>query len=321
MTEHMEGCVEALNLCHKEGYGGKSPEAAARLLALYEEIFAADERPLLFGKADESSLIWKNKLLELFQAADMTVEEQWSYVQQVADSIMFNHLVLAIIEQLAAAERMNECLFYIEQLKAVRIIKEEDNRYKGYRVLLRYAAERADAAEFFRLLTLSEPAKQRHEIDSCKATLIEKTCSSRGVDAALELCGHRKIGEKYVKEALLYLADYATYDEMKRLFAERPELDVQKWYVRLNVLTATYCANVKRNEAGSGELFDELFAMADSVDPAIKWGDGRLRDGLLTQIGLATRKSAEVERCRKAIKNNSMKKELKWRLGEWGKLN
>lgn len=319
MEHRINGCIEALNICHKEGYYDKAPEAEARLIELYEAIVAPEERNQLGKNEHESSLSWEYRLLKLFRDAGLTVEEQWEHVRRVEDEIIFNHLVLDIIERLAEANRIKECLYYIEKLKTLHIFKEENQRYTGYRVLLKHAAERADAASFFRLLPLSEPSKERHDIDICKAALVGKACEAHGWEAALELCRHRKIGDKFVLEALRPLAGRWTYEEMKRLFEERPELDVQKHQTRLKLLVETYCASLKRSETGTSERFDEVFELADKTDPAMKWGDVRLRDGLLMDIGLASHNPVEVERCRKAIKNNGIKKELKWWLDELGR--
>jgi hypothetical protein len=316
LKQQIEGCIEALNLCHQAGRNEEAPAIKARVIELYETIVPPDDQYQLAKNEYGSSLVWEEQLLKQFRAAGLSVEEQWEYVQQVEDKIIFNHLVISIIEQLAAPGREEKCMFYIGRLETLHIFKEEDRRFQGYRVLLRYAAERADTASFFRFLPLSEPIKERHEIDRCKTTLVARVSKTQGWEAAVELCRHKKIGDKYVADALRPLAEHWTYEDMKRLFEERPDLDVEKRHTRLKLLVEAHCEEAKRDAARASARFDELFRLADATDPEIRWGDLRLRDGLLMDIGLAAQDPTEVERCRKAIKNNSVKKELKWWLDD-----
>ncbi|MBP1990562.1 hypothetical protein [Paenibacillus eucommiae] len=310
MHTQLSGCIEAINLCHKEGYYDKSPQAIGRLEALYASIFMPQDRSKISKNQYESSLSWERKLIELFESS--SVDDIWPLVKQVEDDIIFNHLALYVIEKLISQQQIEASYAYIEQLKVLHIFKEEDNRYTGYRVLLKYYAEQADTGHFLEILKKSEPIKERYEIENCKTILVSETSKKHGWEAALTLCKHKKIGEKYTIAALLPVAETWNYEDMKQLFLDQPHLETEKNPVRTQLCVAAFCHQMRRK--WDPLFFQEVFDLADQTDPSIKWGDCRMRDGLLLDIGLACQDIELVTKCKKAIKNNSIKKELTWQI-------
>lgn len=309
MNHSIAGCLEAIQLCYTSHPDG--PQATtARLQVLYENIFPQEERSTISTNEYESSLKWKSRLIQLFEEMDTPVESIWEHIRQVEDKIIYKHLLLDLIKKLVSHNRIQESYTYIEQLPVLHIFKEEDQRFQGYRVLLKHYAELADAGHFFESLAKSEPVKERHVIDNCKSLLVTRTTETSGWEAGIALCNHKKIGNKYYLNALRPLTQTWDYEQMKRLFDEHPELDVPKYHTRLLILIQTFCQNSKRNANMKLEHFDEVFEWAQHTDPSIKWGDARLRDGLLMDIGLASTDMKRIAACKKAITNNSIKKEL-----------
>lgn len=91
---------------------------------------------------------------------DTPVESIWEHIRQVEDKIIYKHLLLDLIKKLVTGYRK------IEPLPVLHIFKEEDQRFQGYRVLLKHYAELADAGHFFESLAQSAPVKERHVIDN-----------------------------------------------------------------------------------------------------------------------------------------------------------
>jgi len=257
-----------------------------------------------------SSLTWRDVLLVIFHSENFSTEVMFSYAQSIDDAIIYNHVLLHIIEDMVAMDKINEAKSYIPFFKTTHIFKEENNQHDGYRIILRYYAQKGDVDGFFNIFKLCEPRKDRHEIESYKEMLVESVCSEHGIEAAITLCKHKNIGERYWINALNVFAEKGAYEKLKSIFSQYPELKQPEKETELKVLTKSYLEAI-RQKIKVDDDFEVLFQRADKVDPKMKWGDFRLRDSILFDLGLASKGNQErVVRCRKAIKNNSIKGEL-----------
>jgi hypothetical protein len=105
-------------------------------------------------------------------------------------------------------------------------------------------------------------------------------------------------------------AENGEYARLKEIFAEYPQLKQPESETELNIL-ALACMEARSRDMTVDDDFEELFRRAIEVDPKLKWGDFRLRDSVLLDLGMAYRDDREHRmRCRKAIGNNLLKKEL-----------
>ncbi|NHN30855.1 hypothetical protein [Paenibacillus agricola] len=310
MNESINGCLEALLLCYKQRNVDDRTPAIERLKVLYDSIIPPQERSPISINEYESSLIWEKKLIGVFQESSLPTEQLWAYICQVEDPIIYGHLVLYLIEKLVSEQKIQESYTYIEHLPVLQFFKKEDTKYKGYRVLLKYYAELPDVNMFMELLKKSQTIKQKHEIESCKWTLVERTSEISGWEASIQLCQHKKIGDKYIRAALTPITETWAYSKVYQLFEKHPELDSDKTHTRLQILMKTYSQNAKSDPSIEALEFEKLFEEVKQIDPALKWGDFRLRDGLLMDLGLSSHNKAKITLCRKTIKNNALKKEL-----------
>jgi hypothetical protein len=143
-----------------------------------------------------------------------------------------------------------------------------------------------------------------------KIELVRGVCQKSGIEAAIQLCQHKNIGEKYYYYALCVYANNGEYEKLKAIFARYPQLRQPETETELNIL-AMACMEAHEKGINIADDFEELFLRAVAVDPKLKWGDVRLRDSILFNLGWAYKGDRErMLRCRKAIKNNSIKKEL-----------
>ncbi len=260
----------------------------------------------------------------LFQAARLSPAGMAQAVAAVQDNIVFNHLVLHIIEDALAlaaqdgagqAARAAAAEPYIPLLRPTHIFRQEDNRYQGYRILLRDAADHGDADAAIKLLPHCNTRSDRDEIDIIKSRLVAAVSARDGLQAALDLCAHKRIGAAYREHALQPAVDAGQYAVVQAALAEHPGLVTADSGDGLRFLVPAFCQHEKKAAAtpGAGQdsaQFDALFERVDAMDPKLKHGDARLRDWLLLELGLASRDKAYVARCRKAIKHNSIKREL-----------
>lgn len=303
---------------HGWGAGGGSPlgyrEARPVTLGLWR---GSHGRP---GDAD-GTLDYTRCLYLLFQAARLPPAAMAQAIAPLRDDIVFNHVALHIIEDALAqalregasqAARAAAAEPYIQLLRVTHIFREEDNRYQGYRILLRDAADQGDAAAALKLLPQCNSRSERHEIDTIKSRLVAAVSARDGLQAALDLCDNKRIGAACREYALQPVIDAGAYDALRAALAQHPDLATADSGDGLGLLVPAFC--VREKAAGATrdvQEFDALFARVDAMDPKLKHGDARLRDWLLLELGLASRGDpAYLARCRKAIKNASIKREL-----------
>lgn len=272
------------------------------------------------GDAD-GTLDYTRCLYLLFQATRLAPAAMAQAIAPLRDDIVFNHITLHIIEDALAlalhsgasqAARAAAAEPYIQQLRVTHIFREEDNRYQGYRILLRDAADHGDAAAALKLLPQCNTRSERHEIDTIKSRLVAAVSARDGLQAALDLCANKRIGPACREYALQPVIDAGDYDALRAALAQHPDLATPDNGDGLSVLVPAFCVREKGAGASrDSQEFDALFARVDAMDPRLKHGDARLRDWLLLELGLACANDpAYVARCRKAIKNASIKREL-----------
>lgn len=272
------------------------------------------------GDAD-GTLDYTRCLYLLFQAARLAPAAMAQAITPLRDDIVFNHVTLHIIEDALAqalhagasqAARAAAAEPYIQQLRVTHIFREEDNRYQGYRILLRDAADQGDAAAALKLLPQCNTRSERHEIDTIKSRLVAAVSARDGLQAALDLCANKRIGAASREYALQPVIDAGAYEALRDTLTRHPDLASADSGDGLSFLVPAFCVREKAADAArDAREFDALFARVDAMDPKLKHGDARLRDWLLLELGLASPNDpAYVARCRKAIKNASIKREL-----------
>ncbi|RZJ27443.1 MAG: hypothetical protein EOO18_14020 [Chryseobacterium sp.] len=143
-----------------------------------------------------------------------------------------------------------------------------------------------------------------------KAYLVESFAEITPIKLALNLCSHKNLGKKYHSNALFAFAKTGQYTELKSIFEKYPELKGAENETELNILSIAYF-EAKNHRYDIEDDFDILFDRALRLDRKIKSGAAVLQDAVLFNLGLAEYHNRErKERCRKAIKNNSIKKEF-----------
>jgi hypothetical protein len=216
-----------------------------------------------------------------------------------------------ILENLVELGEIEKAKKYIPHFKTTHIFKEENNFDFGYRIILRHYAKQADRDNFFKIFKFCEPRKDRYDMEVIKMLLVKACAEKHGIEPAMQLCNHKNIGERYVYHALSVFAEKGEYEKLQSLFIQYPQLKQPELETELKILAQAYIEAAKNGFELDDREFDELFNRALHVNPKLKWGDFRLRDSILFDLALASKNNKDrAVRCRKAIKNNLLKKEL-----------
>jgi len=261
-------------------------------------------------KAVDDKLTWESILLILFDFGNYNEPKMLELAREVKDPIIFNHVLKHIIANLIKQEKITEAEGYIPHFRTTHIFKEEDNQDDGYLLILDYYAGKGDAENFFKYFKKCDPRKNKHHVTENKGWLVETYAAQHAIEPAIELCKHKNLGEKYAYHALYAYARQGLYQELKAIFNQYPTLKQPELETELSILIIAY-SKAKRESLIDIDDFEELFVRATMVDRKLKWGDCKLQDSLFLDLGLASEGNKErLTRCKKAIKNNSLKREL-----------
>ena len=272
----------------------------------YQELFKRYAQ----RKSITDKLSWETALLLFYDLANYNEEEILASAQKIQDDIIFNHILEHAISNLTAKNDIAHALTFIPGFRTTNIFQEENNQDTGYLIILRHYAAQGNADQFFNYFKLAEPRKNKSELADLKSFLVESFASNHDIAAAINLCKHKNLGEKYYSSALFAFAKTGKYAELKAIFEKHPELKQPENEAELALLSTAYLA-AKKNNTPIADDFDHLFEGALHVDRKIKSGAATLQDAVLLNLGIAEINHPERrEKCRKAIKNNSIKKEL-----------
>lgn len=257
------------------------------------------------------SLYWLDAILYLYDFANYDEDEILKSAGKIVnDDIIFNHILKHIITNLVIEDDIQKAEEFIKHFRKTTIFKESDNFDQGYLIILHHFALKGDKDNFFKYFRQSKPAQNRSEVNEAKETLVSCFAYLNGIEDTIRLCEHKNLGKKYFFSALSTFAEQGKYQELKKIFKNYPELKQPEAEVELKVLASAYLEAKNSNQTVDDD-FEMLFDRAVKVDRKLRWGDFKLQDAILFDLGLASSDNVErVKRCRKAIKNNLLKKEL-----------
>ncbi|RZL44539.1 MAG: hypothetical protein EOP00_19680 [Pedobacter sp.] len=263
------------------------------------------ERPITY------SLSWKNALLTLFDFANYNEPKMLEFAQKIVnDDIIFNHVLKHIITNCIVEGDIPKAEMFIPKFKTTHIFREQDNLDMGYLIILKHYAIKGDDKNFFKYFKQSKPAINKTEVTDAKDLLVKNYAKNNGIEQTISLCQHKNLGSKFYLDALLAFVEQGKYQELKIMFEKYPELKQPELETELIVLSGAYLKAKKFNFQIDDD-FEYLFERALKVDRKIRWGDAKLQDSILMDLGRASEENKErVSRCRKAIKANWLKKGL-----------
>ncbi|SHL99155.1 hypothetical protein [Flavobacterium chilense] len=259
------------------------------------------------------TLQWLSAIIWLYDFANYTEDEMLESAQKIVNAdIIFNHILKHIITSLTKKDKIDEAVNMTKHFKKTVIFrKEEDNQDKGYLIILEYYAKKGDDKNFFKYFKLSKPAINKTEVYVAKRKLVQHFTLQNGVQKSLELCQHKNLGKGLHSCIVEPFAQAGRYGELKAIFVQYPELKNPEQETELSMLTSACYHAKNKNIIILEDDFEELFARALKVDRKIRFGDCKLQNWILLNLGLASKGNVKrMIMCRKAIKNNSLKREL-----------
>ena len=258
------------------------------------------------------SLSWKNALLTLFDFANYDEFTMLEFAKNIVnDNIIFNHVLKHIITNCVVEGDVSKAEYFIPNFKPTQIFrKQSDNLDLGYLIILKHYALKGDHTNFFKYFKPSKPAVNKTEVTEAKDLLVKKYAKNNDIERAIKLCQHKNLGSKFYLDALLAFVEQGKYQELKTIFQKYPELKQPELETELIVLSGAYL-KAKELNFQIDDDFEYLFERALKVDRKIRWGDAKLQDSILMDLGRASIENKErMSRCRKAIKATWLKKEL-----------
>lgn len=296
---------EAIRALLAQPYQGKGRGIGASTPSAYRPNWADVARGT---KEGDGVLAWKDRLLVLFDGGRIETDEMLAWAEAIQNSIIHNHVVLHIIQELVADDAIDRarvvaatCLRPVPSLHG-------DSSYQGYRVLLCHYAGQGDVTEFFGVWPHCAAGRERNEINACKSQLVMAVSVRQGWEAAVTLCNRdRRLGKNYHAMALKALVEAGAYETLRQLFYKREDLLAE--HTRLSLLVRAYATAARQGQQNVGE-FENLFERVSVLDPKIKAGAVRLRDSLFCELGRNPPDMAWRKRCNAGTKNPA----LRWKL-------
>lgn len=264
---------------------------------------------LLISENCYSALTWNYNLELLFDDSTIDPTTRFELILSIEDPIMRMHQTLHFLEHLTSISEIDFAKEVVESLHDIDAsIRTKDTRSLGHRKILNYYAEQADFEAFSKTIKLCEPAKERSNLLRIKANFV--TCYSKKypLEDTLKIVGNKLFGSKLMYAAIEPATEKMSYQAMKKTIEKHQQLRDLEHSMKVQMLAETFYFSSK-TEYSLGD-FHEIYQLVFDLDPKISGGDVKLRDWLLMQIGSNLKELDLVTQCRKAIKNNRLKKEL-----------
>lgn len=229
-----------------------------------------------------------------------------NYADKIQDEIVKNHQYIFIIETAINRGDVDYAESLIDQL-----IDREDyqTKYRGYRLILKHYANIGDIDNFRKYLKLSLPGKSpKGEIAEFKQNMISTFSTKNGIDAGLTLCNDKVFGSKFSFSVIASQPHKHNLDELDNILDRYPVILECEPNAKA-ILYTKHFAN-KNEKSISDKDFERVLSEITKVDKSIKWGDGRLKDGLLCDLGTATNQKEQIIACKNLITAPFYKKEL-----------
>lgn len=300
--EKIELNIKGLNLAYEKG-------DRDQLLSIAKEIFPPKKfEQLLIAENCYSGLSWNSNLNRLFEENPVEPITRFNLILGINAPIMRMHQTLSFLEYLTAQDEIDFANEVVESLKDIDSGRTKDTRSLGHRKILDYYAGKADFTNFSKTLKLCEPAKERRNLDRIKWNFIANYAESNNLEDTLKIVKHKVFGKRFIFGALEPMTKKVSYRSMKNTLDSHEFLKELDSPTKIQLIAETFYENSKTKY--NLKDFDEIFEQIFNLDPKIRHGDYKLRDYLLMQIGRNLNERDLVMKCKKAIKNPRIKREL-----------
>lgn len=272
-----------------------------------------------------SSLVQRPNFLDLekyifntMHVLEMDDKEMYALHDKSEDQIFHYHLLKQIVKWCVDREMIAEAVMYTEKMPTYSTIGTEDHRNRGYRIIARYYAKKGALKEFTDTLKKCDARRSREEIEDLKQLFIRHYSVGISLKEAIEFVVKKKeFGIAFLASACESHFKHIKFHEIDSLLEQHPELDQPKIALKEEIYNRVFIENP---DSLTKANFEIAFAIADGTNPKLKYGDFKLRDSFLANIAFYLIKIdkkeylPEINRCSKAVKNPSLKREIKFGL-------
>jgi hypothetical protein len=240
------------------------------------------------------------------------------YILQVNKDIGRKHLFIHLLEYMKDRKKWSEMEYYIEQMPVYKANSYQKNDQptsaQGYQIRIYEFIEKVDLKKFNEYFKKCLPSIHKYEMKEIKSKFIFNYSQQKGVGDAMTLTQKAPF-KNFEIDCLSPQVNVLTYPEMVILIDKYKEvLDKQKSSIKERLLVGTLKAEFKKGHYNE-QYFLEMFADLKKMDREERWGDVKLKDALFFDLGESTTNHTFIVNCRKEIKHNLLKNELKpWEL-------
>ena len=291
--------LKGLNLVYDNGPREVIMEIAAPIMSEYhyQEL----------GKYNNyrSSLSWSHNLERLLAQEHQFSDEQWrTLIAAIKDDIIRMHQILFFLSHLTKTGKIDLAKEVIEDLKGIDMTgRVNEARALGHRVVLNYYAEQGDIVKFEETLKRCEIVRERYAITQSRSILLRSLHKLHPIDKVYEIY-KKKFSKIGAYAPLIEFARKMPFDDFIT-FLDKVKNELAPYEYELLYVNA-----YKAHPIEAAAQFQKTFDMIGAIDPKHKFGDVKLRDWLLMELGSSTSDLALVKKCKKQIKSSRIKKEL-----------
>lgn len=285
----------------------------------YKQYITLLEKNISEGEEDRRYeyyfLDYIHRLQQLFTNEKLDDKQMLEVILRVDSDIGKKHLFINLLEYMKEHEKWSDMEYYIEQMPVYKSSssdeKDEPTSAYGYQIRIYEYINNADLNKFKFYYKKCLPAKHKYEMKDIKADFISNYSKQKGVEAAIELTKKAPF-KNFEFNVLTPQVNILSYPKMFQLINEYEEiLNKQKSAIKERLLVDTLKAEFNRGNYNE-KYFLDVYEMIKKMDRKERWGDFKLKDVLFFDLGESTKNLELIINCRKEIKHNLLKKELKY---------
>ena len=262
-----------------------------------------------------SFLDYIHRLQQLFINEKLDEKQMLKVILDVNNDIGKKHLFISLLKYMKNLKKWSSMEYYIEQMPIYKANsyqkKDKPTSAFGYQIRIYEFIYNADFNKFKIYYKKCLPAVHKSEIKGIKSDFIVNYSKDKGVKEAIALTKKAPF-KNFELDALYPQVNILSYTKMLDVINEHQEaLSKQKSAIKERLLVDTLKAEFNKGNYNE-KYFFEVYEMVQKMDRKERWGDFKLKDALFFDLGESTKNLDLIINCRKEIKHNILKKELKY---------
>lgn len=309
--EKLNLLIEGVNLSEDHRY--LEPLNEKRLLEIYEALYGKELLDIIIKSNDPNYphlRIWNTKLKEEMDEANFSIFELKKIIDRIEPYYYKNWMLVNLIDKVLEKKNISFAETIISEL--------EDNesgpsQFVGQRKLLKYYAENNNIIDFKSKLKLSKPSKSPiSEIHMYKDLMIENYSKKNGVEKGITLCNEKIFGAKFCLATVKWKVHQIELIEIEEILEKYQSFFIVEEFAKIKLFVLHFHNRKPTiiSETDFKKVIDDIML----IDKNMKWGDGRMRDALLNDLGSSTFDIKQINECKKNIISPFYKRELNYHL-------